>query len=480
MTQDRELQNRVATRFSLAPANQLADVIDWGMREIGEALQVDQAAVFLLTGGGQQLVSDHAWYADNTAPQTGIPSALSLADLPCLYDRISSHEVFSAPSASALPAEAEAEKMLLQTCGISSLVAVPMCLENALIGVMAFGSLHAEKAWTKRQISGLKHLAEVFAVAHQRKQTAKALAKLALGTANLSGNELYEELVRNLASVVDAHRVLLARHVGVTARVLALWIDGEMRNTYDYSARNTPCGKLNPGETVSAQSCGLGEFLRREDRAATRAEEYSANLAQDRCLTLPLTDATGRTIGHLCVHGAPLCAVSATQEVVRAFADRVASELQRERSEIELRVHSAALSAAADAVVITEPDGSIRWANPAFFQLSGYSENEIIGQNMRILKSGVQPDDFYADLWKTITAGKVWQGELKNRRKSGEIFDESMTVTPVKNQQGRIANFIAIKQDTSERKRKEREHDRLIAQTRQAEKMEALGRGHCP
>jgi two-component system, cell cycle sensor histidine kinase and response regulator CckA len=142
---------------------------------------------------------------------------------------------------------------------------------------------------------------------------------------------------------------------------------------------------------------------------------------------------------------------------------------ERKASEANLRLQTAALEAAANTVVITDPNGTILWVNQAFTDLTGYGREESIGQNPRILKSWEHDHPFYENLWSTIQSGRVWQGELKNRKKDGSLYDEEMTITPVRSASGEITNFIAIKQDVSEKKK-------LEAQYRQAHKMETVGR----
>ncbi len=125
----------------------------------------------------------------------------------------------------------------------------------------------------------------------------------------------------------------------------------------------------------------------------------------------------------------------------------------RKQAEEHGRLQSAALESAANAVVITDARGTIQWVNRAFTLLTGYSLEEAVGQNPSILKSGKQDESFYENLWKTVLSGYVWSGELRNRKKSGEIYAEEMTIAPVKSETGEITNFIAIKQDVTERKR---------------------------
>jgi diguanylate cyclase (GGDEF)-like protein/PAS domain S-box-containing protein len=126
----------------------------------------------------------------------------------------------------------------------------------------------------------------------------------------------------------------------------------------------------------------------------------------------------------------------------------------RMRTEEQLKLQSAALEAAANAIVITDYEGTILWVNRAFTTMTGYSEEEVLGKNPRVLKSGRQSEDYYANLWSTISSGEVWRGEIVNRRKDGTTYTEEMTITPVTRYVGNPSNryFIAIKQDISERK----------------------------
>jgi len=129
----------------------------------------------------------------------------------------------------------------------------------------------------------------------------------------------------------------------------------------------------------------------------------------------------------------------------------------RKRSEEQLDLQSAALEAAANAIVITDYEGTIVWVNRAFTIMTGYDKDEVLGKSTRMLKSGEQSESYYADLWSTISSGKVWQGEIVNRRKDGTTYTEEMTITPVARDVSNPANryFVAIKQDITKRKRSE-------------------------
>jgi two-component system NtrC family sensor kinase len=125
----------------------------------------------------------------------------------------------------------------------------------------------------------------------------------------------------------------------------------------------------------------------------------------------------------------------------------------RRQAGARLRVQSAALEAAANGIVITDAEGTIEWVNPAFTAMTGYSPEEAIGRTPRILKSGQHGQAFYESLWATVLDGRVWRHEIVNRRKDGTLYDEEQTITPVLDEHGAVAHFVAIKQDVTERRR---------------------------
>jgi PAS domain S-box-containing protein len=122
---------------------------------------------------------------------------------------------------------------------------------------------------------------------------------------------------------------------------------------------------------------------------------------------------------------------------------------------VELRKLSRATENSPDSVVVTDKNGTIEYVNPTFSDVTGYSAKEAIGQNPRILKSGNHPDSFYKDLWDTILSGKTWRGELLNRKKNAEEFWESISISAIKNEEGEITHFVAVKQDITDRKKAE-------------------------
>jgi len=115
-----------------------------------------------------------------------------------------------------------------------------------------------------------------------------------------------------------------------------------------------------------------------------------------------------------------------------------------------IRVQLTALEAAANGVIITDSDGIIIWVNPAITELTGFKSEELVGNKTSILRSGKHSLAFYQDMWETITSGKVWRGDVINKRKDGTFYYEDMTITPVIDPDKTIAGYIAIKQDITE------------------------------
>jgi len=151
---------------------------------------------------------------------------------------------------------------------------------------------------------------------------------------------------------------------------------------------------------------------------------------------------------------------------------------ERKQAAAVQRLQAAALESTANGIVLTNIAGVIEWVNPALTTLTGYTLAEAKGHNPRdLVRSGVQDDVFYAEMWATILAGRVWHGELTNRRKDGTLYTEEQSITPVRDEQGQISHFVGVKQDITARKQAEVEREQLLKTTQaQAEQLAQIMR----
>lgn len=209
--------------------------------------------------------------------------------------------------------------------------------------------------------------------------------------------------------------------------------DGFCRVTgYDRSdAIGRNCRFLQGPETRSEPVAAMREAIAAEEPLTVTLRNYrvDGSMFWNRVTLIPITDTAG-TVTHFLGY----------QEDV--------SELKLYEQEKTLFEKQA--EAAPYAMFITDRNGRIEYVNPAFETLTGYSAGEAIGENPRILKSDQQDDRFYQQLWETITTGEIWQGDLINRRKSGELFRVHQTIVPIESASGEITHFAAIERDVSE------------------------------
>ncbi len=141
---------------------------------------------------------------------------------------------------------------------------------------------------------------------------------------------------------------------------------------------------------------------------------------------------------------------------------------ERNRMDEQLRQLSRAVEQSPASIVITDPTGNITYVNPRFTALTGYTLAEVFGKTPRILKSGETPPETYEQLWQTITAGKEWHGEFHNRKKNGELYWESASISPIINESGKITQFLAVNEDITAKKQ-------LEAQFLRAQRLEGIG-----
>lgn len=251
--------------------------------------------------------------------------------------------------------------------------------------------------------------------------------------------EKYRQLVHALPSAVytcDAHgRITL-----YNAAAVKLW-GREPDIAHDRWCGShrifTPDGKrLAHSRCPMAISVKQGEPIR---DAALIVERPDGSRAHVLAFPDPIYDSAGTVTG-------------AVNMLVDITALKVAENALR-TSERSLRTLSRTVEQSPTSVLVTTTSGAIDYANPKFTEVTGYSLEEVLGKNPRLLKSGVHGPEFYKDMWDTIVAGRDWKGEICNRKKNGELFWESAMIAPIHDEHGTVTHFVSLKEDITERRR---------------------------
>lgn len=160
-------------------------------------------------------------------------------------------------------------------------------------------------------------------------------------------------------------------------------------------------------------------------------------------------------------------------EQISLVGEDITARLEAEK---EIRLLTQAVEQSANTVMMTNTLGGITYVNPAFCNLTGYQPEEVLGRNPSFLKSGYTSDDQYLELWQLLRKGETWQGEFHNRKKNGELFWESVVISPVRDSQGKTMAYIAVKQDVTEEKRLQTELEQETRERVRNEQLAAVGR----
>jgi len=308
------------------------------------------------------------------------------------------------------------------------------------------------------------------------RRQAATLTELARCHELLDGNpeSFFRKLVQTAAETLGVERVGIWLYTSGKDRIVC-------RECYHLSTGERSRGaelpvSSNPtyfDELDSARFIDADDALQ-DARTRDFADTYLKPLGITAMLDAPIRR-KGQTVGVLChehcgggprnwqpdekAYAASLADLAA---MVLEAADRVRAEADRERL-------ARAVTQSHEAMMITDVSGKILYVNPAFERITGYSPRETLGRNPRILKSGEHDAAFYEKMWATLRSGRVWKGRMVNRRKDGTLFHADEVITPIRNEEGEIVNYVAVCRDITRELH-------LEQQLMQAVKLESVGR----
>ncbi|MBM4054156.1 MAG: PAS domain S-box protein [Planctomycetes bacterium] len=193
-----------------------------------------------------------------------------------------------------------------------------------------------------------------------------------------------------------------------------------------------------------------------------------------------LKNATKDIASGLLSHRVPLQRNDEFGELAHSFntmAESLDNEIfRRKQIESQILKLSHAMEQSPVSVIITDIQGNIEYVNPKFTEITGYTFEEVRGKTPRILQSGETPPEQYKELWKTLTTGKIWEGEFTDKKKTGELFKTYGKIGPLKNPDGVITNFVALREDVTEKRKLQEEQKKLTEQLFHMQKIESVGR----
>jgi PAS domain S-box-containing protein len=424
---------------------------------LSEVLGVSRASVWTLTDDGTELHCQVLYEAGNDTYSSG--SFLKATDFPGYFRAMMTENRVYAEDAQNDPRTSELADQYLKKLGITSMLDAGIFVEGRLTGVVCSEHTGEKRKWYPDEESFISTISAL--VGQLKVNAGRREAEIALTASNKRLREL-STLLRLMAD--NMPDMLWAKNLDREYIFANKTLCDKLLNAAD---TNEPLGKTdlffalrereahreNPGWHTFGENCRDSDTATLESLQSMQFDESGNVKGEFLFLDVhkaPLFDEHAKLIG----------VVGSARDVTKA-----------KETENQLRKLSQAVEQSQVSVIITNTHGDIEYVNPKFTEVTGYSKEEALGKNSRILKSGVHDQALYRDLWETIMAGHEWKGEVQNRKKNGDLFWESASISPIKDEAGNIIHFLSVKEDITELKlraekirKSEKEHRSLIMQ----------------
>ncbi len=277
------------------------------------------------------------------------------------------------------------------------------------------------------------------------KQLQYNIARATITSKNLT--ELFDSVKNELNNIIDARNVFVALYNQETGNLYSPFFKDEKDDIREWPAKKTLTGYLiKQNKPLLLKK---NEILRLYDEKIIDLH----GTVPEAWLGVPLK-VEGKILGAVVVqnYDNPDAYDHTSIEIMESIARELSIYIDWQRSEEKATKLSKAVEQSSVSVMITDKEGLVEYVNPFFTEITAYSFEEMVGKNPKILNSGHQPKAFYEALWRTILSGDNWEGELLNMKKTGKLFWEKAVISPIINKDGAITNFVAIKEDITERK----------------------------
>jgi two-component system cell cycle sensor histidine kinase/response regulator CckA len=359
---------------------------------------------------------------------------LSEPDCPGYFASLKECDFIAATDAHSHPSTREFSTSYLAPHGIASMLDVPFHYNGATAGVLCFEQVGTPRSWDAQEIQFARTLAGLVSLAVETEQRKRIEAAL-------------QQSKNHYRAMVDNLPVLVCRW---NREQILTYANAEYRNL------------LGGGQEVVGRS--WTDFIPPDE--VQRVLEIYPNQPETVRFESDVLTHQGERLTFTWMD-APILGVDGELLEYQSVGMDITPLRQRQQ---ELRLLATALETTSAAVVITDPQGHIVWANPAFASTTGYELAETLGRTpTELLSAGMHGEAFYREMWQALSERGVWKGEFVNRRKDGTLYTDRSTLTSVRDSRGEVTHYVGIKEDVTERRH-------LEAQVAQAQKLESVAR----
>ncbi len=420
---------RLASEYINLPVDRLDPAIDHSLDELARFVGADRAYVFAYDHVAQTATNTHEWCADGVSSHREDLRALPMAQL---QDFLQPHlvgELVQIADVAAYPHQPLRE--LLQFQGICSLIAVPMMDGSDCVGFVGFDSVRQKRAFSSGEI----HLLRVFA---------QMLVNMKIRSRVQQQLEREQHRLNDIIDGTDA----------------GTWEWDQQTQEMLFNARFARMMGHDSTATLPTDSRDWMSHVHPEDFESSiqalvgHLKGETANLEVE----LRLRHAQGHWVW-LSLRGR----VAAREDNGRArLISGIAIDISdKKKAEADLRLAASVFTHSHEGILITDLEGRIIDVNESFSRISGYTREEVLGKNPRILNSGRQSPAFYQDMWRALEQSGYWTGEVWNRRRDGVEYAQRLTISTVRDSHGRGVQYVGLLSDITEQKHYQQNLERL-------------------
>ena len=436
--QEISIQNNLERQKTLSKiAFQLSELKDFNhninqtLKIIGEFMDVSRVYIFRNSRDNSYCFNEYEWCNQGIEPQIDFLSHVDYNDIKSWRTTLLSEGSIHADNINVLPQEII---RILSPQKIKSIIVFPMILFNKFGGFIGFDENREYRKWKNDDFEFLNTISHIIANTYERK---------IIGDTLRDSEEMFKKITGSAQDgIILLNSKGLTEYWNPSAEAIFGYKRADIlnKNMHRLLAKPEDYTKFTEKQSFFSKT-GQGD-------AIGKNIEMQAKHKSGKIIDIELSLSSLKIKGEWHSLG-----------IVRDITER-------KKSEDQLKTLSKAVEYASASIVITDIEGNIEYVNKKFLDSTGYTAEEVLGENPRILSSGDYPKEFYTELWETITQGKEWKGEFHNKRKDGSTYYESALISSVSDDEGNIIHFIGIKEDITKEKQDQTE---LIEAKRNAE-----------